>query len=345
MANGMVTGPMAGLTGGFIPPLCPPAPSAQQIQQLQQIPGGAQSTAAQIKASEANAKARVEAVDYMATVDCSRWPEVPKALIYALRQDPNECVRFAAARAFNSGCCCNKDVIDALRVSVAGEMTDGHPAETSARVKAAAFSALQHCLSCLPEELPAEKKPAQREQGRPPAPNPPPAARPEGSAMNAAEASHIVTGYSAPAPTRRPAELERLVPVKTFGETVENARRTLIDSARKPRQPTVVPTGRRSLFGALAKARQDAYFAGVQRANDQGHPRPPAPPVDPAVQPSSFTPGHGAGPSDPMAPPSEGSSVTPVEEGPGQASSTAPSPARRGLIGMLIQARHRQDEP
>ena len=61
MLNSMGTGPVAGLTGGFLPSLCPPAPNASQIAALQQQPGGAAAAAAQIKASEADAKARVAA--------------------------------------------------------------------------------------------------------------------------------------------------------------------------------------------------------------------------------------------------------------------------------------------
>ncbi len=99
MLNSLGTGPVAGLTGGFLPSICPPAPNASQIAALQQQPGGASAAAAQIQASEANAKARVAAVEYLGTVDCTRWPEAKKALIYSLREDPNECVRFAAARA------------------------------------------------------------------------------------------------------------------------------------------------------------------------------------------------------------------------------------------------------
>ena len=39
----------------------------------------------------------------------------------------------------NSGCCCNKETIEALNICVAGEDKDGNPPETSARVKGAAF--------------------------------------------------------------------------------------------------------------------------------------------------------------------------------------------------------------
>src|SRR4051794_39434322 len=155
MLNSMATGPVAGVSGGFIPPLCPPAPNASQIAALENKPNGAaEAAAAKIKASEADAKARVAAVEYLGTVDCNRFPEAKKGLISALREDPNECVRFAAARSLNSGCCCDQQVIEALRECVAGDSKKA-PAETSPRVKAAAFAALQNCLMKVPEEVEA----------------------------------------------------------------------------------------------------------------------------------------------------------------------------------------------
>ena len=167
MLNSTITGPMGAMTGGFIPPLCPIAPTAPQIAALEKAaPGGAAATAAKIQASEADAKARVAAVEYLATVDCTCWKEATNALVNALRADPNECVRYAAVQALNSGCCCNKLTIAALKTCVAGEDDDGNPPETSPRVKAAAFNALQNCLMKVPEVLPEEEiKQRERERG------------------------------------------------------------------------------------------------------------------------------------------------------------------------------------
>ena len=157
MANSMLTGPLGAVTGGMLCPLCPPAPSPAQIAALEKKPnGGAEAAAAKIKASEADAKARVAAVEYLGTVDCNRFPEAKKGLLSALREDPNECVRYAAARALNSGCCCDQEIIEKLRICVAGE-SKGAPAETSPRVKAAAFSALQNCLMRVPDEVEAPR--------------------------------------------------------------------------------------------------------------------------------------------------------------------------------------------
>ena len=221
MANNLITGPVGSISGGFIPPLCPPAPTPAQIAALrEQAPGGAAATAAKIKASEADAKARVAAVEYLGTVDCSRWKEATKALINALRADPNECVRYAAARVLNSGCCCNKDTIEALRICVAGEDKDGNPPETSPRVKAAAFGALQNCLVRVPEVLPEEvkPKPIERERGSVPNLEPLPGQKPLGrerSTMNDGKDTHLATSLSVPA-TAVPRFEEQSQP-KTFG--------------------------------------------------------------------------------------------------------------------------------
>lgn len=116
-------------------------------------PKAIQSASAKIKAYQAEAAATVAAIDELATLDCNYWPEAKKALITALRVNRIECVRLAAARALGRGCCCNKDTIDALRIAVSGSVEDGNPAESSMRVKAAAFTALQHCLS-RPDPIP-----------------------------------------------------------------------------------------------------------------------------------------------------------------------------------------------
>ena len=102
MLGSLGSGPLASVTGGFLPSICPP-PGTIPPGGVGAPPGSAASTAAAIQASEANAKARVAAIEYLGTVDSHRWPEAQKALINGLRQDPNECVRFAAARRSTAG--------------------------------------------------------------------------------------------------------------------------------------------------------------------------------------------------------------------------------------------------
>src|SRR5260221_10585324 len=96
--------------GGLIEPLCPTTPSAADLDKAKEK-GGAEGLAAEIKASEGGAKARRAALRYLGTVDCQRWPEAQGAVADGLRADPNECVRWEAALAMGSGCCCTKKTI------------------------------------------------------------------------------------------------------------------------------------------------------------------------------------------------------------------------------------------
>src|SRR5271157_3149862 len=211
MFNSLLSGPVGAISGGFICPLCPPAPSAAQIAALANKPnGGAEAAAAKIQASEADAKARVAAVEYLGTVDCNRFPEAKKSLLAALREDPNECVRFAAARSLNSGCCCDQEVIEKLRISVAGEKKGG-PAETSCRVQAAAFSALQNCLMRVPEEeeAPPPRRARPEGEGLPePIPDAKKRVKPEGTTMNTTDTSTITTSLKVANPRARTIEEE-----------------------------------------------------------------------------------------------------------------------------------------
>src|SRR5207302_6302538 len=111
----------------------------------------AEGSAAQIKKSEAEAKARREAIRYLGTVDCNYWPNAKAALISGLRGDPNECVRYEAALALLRGCCCNKMIMEALKHSANGSDKDGFPAEDSWRVREAASEALAHCAAVFVE--------------------------------------------------------------------------------------------------------------------------------------------------------------------------------------------------
>jgi hypothetical protein len=359
MLNSGMTGPLAGVTGGFIPSICPPPGTIPAGGPGAPPAGSAAATAAAIQASEANAKARVAAIEYLGTVDCARWPEAVKALTNGLRQDPNECVRFAAARALNSGCCCNQKVIESLRICVAGSTEDNAPAENSVRVKAAAFSALQHCLMCVPQEEEKVKPP--KREGEQLEPSVPPPAL-ERSTRRSVANPHIATGYSPP--RRGPITYEEHLRYKPFSQTVDEARHTLIQLSNNPRPPTTLPPGQRSLFGALSRARNEIGAANLRRAREQGlvPPRPDQSrePImtDPAqypsgsgVEPAAWAPAFAAPGPMPTATPAPGPGTArtdPVPEsvidGSDPMSNAEPTPApksnaRRGLIGMLFPSR------
>ena len=100
-------------------------------------------------ADEAEPRSGRAAVRYLGTVDCHYWPEAEDALVASLRGDRNECVRWEAAMALGSGCCCTKKTIEALTIVTSCSDRDGAPKETSNRVHAAAAAALDHCLACF----------------------------------------------------------------------------------------------------------------------------------------------------------------------------------------------------
>lgn len=146
MINEM-TKPLSLMTGGCIQ-CCPDGPAAQNPN----TPGAVGAAAELAKCLE-EAPQRIQAVRFMATADCGRFPEVQKALIQALRGDCSECVRYEAALAFNLGCCCSKPVMFALEQTVTGGTKDGFPREISPRVKQAAMVALQRCqANYVPDE-------------------------------------------------------------------------------------------------------------------------------------------------------------------------------------------------
>src|SRR5271166_580038 len=355
MFNSLLSGPVGAISGGFVCPLCPPAPTAAQIAALEQKPnGGAEAAAAKIQASEADAKARVAAVEYLGTVDCNRFPEAKKGLLGALREDPNECVRFAAARSLNSGCCCDQEVIEKLRISVAGEKKGG-PAETSCRVKAAAFSALQNCLMRVPEEVeeapqplrappegprrapPEEPRraPPERSEGLPePIPDPTKRVKPIGTTMNTADTSTITTSLKVANPRARTIEEESKT--KPFAQTIKEARQTLFEAARYPQASATLPPGKRSVYHALLKARKD--IEGKSRPN----PKDPSPGRDPGVAPSTSGPAPASAPGQANSIPGQvpGSEPSASGEIPQQTETENPqssSPAKRGLFGLLLK--------
>jgi len=156
--------PMSMMTGGLIGPICP-GPNTPNPADIGKSASSAQGAAAKIKAEEAQAKAKIAALEYLATVDCRYYPEAEVAMIAGLRAEKNECVRLAAAKALASGCCCSAKVVKALMMCVDCSTKDGFPAEASELVRAYAYVALERCLrKCVqadpetPPEPPAAAK-------------------------------------------------------------------------------------------------------------------------------------------------------------------------------------------
>jgi hypothetical protein len=218
----------------------------------------------------------------------------------------------------------------------------------------------------VPEDLPPEPLPPVPEGDKPRTTPGPEAPKPERSTQQPPANPHIATAYT---PTRRgPITPEERPDRETFTHAVEHARHTLFEVSKTPRPQVGLPSGQRSLFGALARARNDVGATNVRKAREQGvmpprpdqgssssRPEPPRLPSNPGVEPASFAPvGPGIaippipGPGNAPGTAGAGPAAEPVPEGvvdgPGPMSSAEQIPAsqsaaRRGLIGMLFQPR------
>lgn len=146
LTNNMLA-PVRHLTGGVVPDCCGQTLQAGELARAGAVTllSPAEIAAAKIKADEAGMQARRNAVRYLAGKNCHYYPEAEFALIAALRADRCECVRHEAALALAGGCCCTRNVVQALTLTVQGGDQDGNPCEQSERVKAAAQQALQRC--------------------------------------------------------------------------------------------------------------------------------------------------------------------------------------------------------
>lgn len=317
MLNNVMT-PISGMTGGLLPNFCPTVPTAADADALAAAygPTSPQAVAAKIQQDEAEAAARRAAVRYLSTVSCHYWPEAEAALIVALRDDRNECVRYEAALALLNGCCCTEKTIEALNIVVSGSEKDGKPSELSDRVKAASFGALQRCLLCYqppaaaevpherPEPVPLERpgpipleRPADPADGLPPAlPVAPAAAAP----------GRRTAGRLAPA-FRRVAYYYTTLPGRPPAQVVAEAEATVARLGGRPPASRTLRTGERTLYHALAKAADP----------------PPAPPSPTAAAPDPA----GAALAALTPPPRPARPPAPATDDPGVGLARAPRPA------------------
>jgi hypothetical protein len=223
-------------------------------------PPSAKQTAAAIQKDRKDAKARLAAVQYLATVDCTYYPEVQAALVGSLRTDTSECVRLAAANALGRPCCCGKQSIEALRIAASGGDEDGNPAEPSCRVRAAARQALQICLACVPE-ADRQPDPTLRKPEEPL--DLPDVFSPESPNPFQSEAPVHSTGYWAPfrdGPGRpvRPVAYYEAVGERPMAQVVAEARRFVerVDASDEAPPPHAT-TGHRNLADLWRAARRD----------------------------------------------------------------------------------------
>jgi len=247
--------PVGAFSGGIIGPFCPEVKAAD----LAKPADSAEGAAARIKADEAAAKARREAVRYLGTVDCNYWPEAQEALAAALRGDRNECVRWEAAYALLRGCCCTKLTIKALVICVGRSDEDGFPRENSERVLATAHAALAHCLACYTEVVPVvEVKDGGKE---PPPPRPgEPVPPPKPGEVPKSEAKPSGT------PDRLPANIgQQMTPAEFYKRAQSQPREQLIEECQRvlshplPASSTTPPAAQERVGGSVFQILQHAF--------------------------------------------------------------------------------------
>jgi hypothetical protein len=268
--------PVGGLTGGIIGPCCP----LIQPEDLLKPPTSAEGAAAAIMADTLAAKERRAAVRFLGTVDCRYWPEAEMALINALRADRNECVRLEAAISLNRGCCCTKNIIKALALTVASADDDGNPRENSPRVRTLAHRALMRCLNCYAEIVPAPPPPPIKKNGEegekppvPPGETPPPPPPPVLGEKLDLDANGMpkAVGMSS-----RSAAYYARVSREAEATIVAEAREVLSRVRVQPVSMQAEAAEDRSLFGVIRS---------VWSSDDKPEPKPTTPP---AVKPANY---------------------------------------------------------
>lgn len=199
--------------------------------------GGAMGLANQLKKEEAKIPLKVQAIRYLATLDCVCYPEVVDALLASL-DDCAEVVRYEALKALHKqckgpkhcnkegcsadgscpdvcmSCQCQKKVVDRLNTLLLERDTTGCLKEKSERVRDLATQMIEECLSC--------RQPPPADTAAPPRTDPVPELKsdPVPQAKASPKGSFIPTWFKWKDP--EPKDLEA-VPVKEVKETVEEA--------------------------------------------------------------------------------------------------------------------------
>jgi hypothetical protein len=159
-----------------------------------------------IKQQEDAAPAKIAAIKYLAGVDCKCYLGVKPALLKALI-DCNEGVRFEAAKALGSACCCDKEVAQILDKRANGRDDFGNYIEWSPRVRAAAAQSAAACAGLIPPNGEIDGGRVEPPPIEPPPIEPPP--RPQAKRGLFQRDQQEVVIASQPAPTVVPQKTEK----------------------------------------------------------------------------------------------------------------------------------------
>jgi hypothetical protein len=247
--------PISMMTGGVIPECCASSQSAAAAAAAKNTGSVPPSmgAAAKIEANLQQVKARVAAVQFLATIDCHWFPEAEAALVASLRADPAECVRLEAARALARGCCCTKVTVEALNICVSGSEKDGNPSENSLRVKAVAWEALYGCMS--KGKMYGSPSHIDPWKGRPEVPAP--ESLPEGNSGTAQQTAFIAEEET---PTVKLTTYYQELAHRNPQTIIADARSLLVDRATQPARKTNTGStiSRKRTGGSLAELWEQA---------------------------------------------------------------------------------------
>lgn len=178
--------------------------------------GGAMGLANQLKKEEKKVPLKVQAIRYLATLDCHCYPEIVDALLASL-DDCAEVVRYEALKALHKqcqgpkhcqdgscgscgvgdvgcvdvcySCQCQKKVVDRLNELLLARDESGCLKETSERVRALATQMIEECLSCR------QPPPADNQAPATPPTDPVPTAIPDPVPTTKSNRSYIPTWF------------------------------------------------------------------------------------------------------------------------------------------------------
>lgn len=217
--------------------------------------GGAMGLANQLKKEEAKVPLKVQAIKYLATLDCICYPEVVDALLASL-DDCAEVVRYEALKALRKqckgpencpkhcaagdgcpdvceSCQCQKKVVDRLNELLLARDPTGCLKEKSQRVRDLATQMIEECLTC---RQPPPAEPRQEEQADPVPQAIPEAAPPTAKATGINR--YVPTWFKWKEPETKPMQA---VPVKVKPNATEPV---IVKSTVKETIPVVKPVAK-----------------------------------------------------------------------------------------------------
>lgn len=258
--------------------------------------GGVMGLANKLKEEEAKAPLKVQAIEYLATLDCNCYPEIVDALLASL-DDCSEMVRFAALKALRKRCCgasgcrecdkcvgdcqgcqCQKKVIDRLNDLLLDRDESGCLKEKSPRIRCLATTMIEECLArrqpppyLVEDDAPVPPKKAQ--------PDATPKAVPDAPPKPIPDSVQVTPNSAAPAP-------HGSVWSRLFGRPSSSPAETASTMQPSPAMPVAtqptVTVAAKPAPAAVAKPTLPPTYHSASPSVSQAASRPSVQPTQPA---------------------------------------------------------------